>query len=192
MSLNGNHYHNLLLLTLSRKWFLQPRWRKQHLWTTGHKHVTLTFMLQNKYCCSSLWGKQDPFQYEYRFPCMTTSIIKIRRRWGRPIFMVGIPLLARPHLYIEPVHRAPFWFENGTCWSFLCFSVWTLSISHQRKMIPLWISWATRLTHGKGLCKNYSVIHGLTIMLSIYLSTDQMHFRWLIHVRHIVSRGFLN
>ena len=67
MSLNGNHYHKLLLLTLSRKWFLQPRWRKQHLWTTGHEHVTLTFMLQNKYCCSSLSGKQDPVSIRISF-----------------------------------------------------------------------------------------------------------------------------
>ena len=40
------------------------------------------------------------------FPGMGISIIKIRRSWDRLIFIMGIPMLVKRHLYTETVPRA--------------------------------------------------------------------------------------
>ena len=43
------------------------------------------------------------------FPGMGVSIINIRRSWDRLIFIMGIPILVRLHLYIETVSRFLDW-----------------------------------------------------------------------------------
>ena len=51
-------------------------------------------------------SNSDLFQYKITFPGMGISIIKIRQLWDHPIFIMGIHIAVRQHLYIE---MAPMW-----------------------------------------------------------------------------------
>ena len=51
------------------------------------------------------------FNMKTLFLCILFSIFNTRRSNGRRIFIMGIPMLARRHLYIETVPWTPFWYK---------------------------------------------------------------------------------
>ena len=56
------------------------------------------------HCILSCWSPPGPhFNIKIVFPGMWVSIIKIRPLWDHLIFIMGIPVLVRQHLYIEVV-----------------------------------------------------------------------------------------
>ena len=83
-----------------------------HMWPIcgrqdlGGPHVgpmNLALWVSKKYVCykSSHTSTWVPPQYKLGLSRYDVSIIKIRRSYDRLIFIIGIPILIRQHLYIE-------------------------------------------------------------------------------------------
>ena len=80
------------ILELGHHWFRQ--------WLTII-HATTWFNAE----LSSIWLPGPRLNIKMVFPGMGMSMIKIRQSWDSLIFVMGIPILVRTHLYIETAPR---------------------------------------------------------------------------------------
>ena len=79
------------------------------------------------------------------FPGMRISMLKIRRSWDRLIFIMGIPILVRRHLYIE---TAKYWLVHSYLsalhnWHWGNHMIAPVPVTH---IWWIWMRWNTNLS----------------------------------------------